>query len=539
MYLKGHSPVRVGILEKYLSDYPLRRDAELLLDGFRDGFKLNYTGPRIGIWSKNLHSAQLYKNETLDKLTKEVQLGRMIGPFSQKPIANLRISPIGLVPKSDNKFRLITHLSYPNQFSVNDFIDENLCKVKYTSFDSVIDMIANLGQSALIAKVDISQAFRLLPINPTDFDLLGISFESKFYIDKCLPMGCAISCALFEKFSSFIHWVVKNETQLDTLDHYLDDFIFAGGISSNDCYILMTKFLEVAQEMGVPIAENKTVGPTTVLEFLGLEIDTVLMMVRIPSLKLHKLKSLIGNMLSMKKITVKQFESIIGLMSFCARAIPSARAFLRRFYDLLASLRVRKPYYLIRVTQEVKQDAQVWMDFLNDFNGECYIPDKLWVSNEVLELFTDAAGRADLGCAAYLAGQWIQYRWPTEWANTDKLKDISFLELIPIILALYTWASKFENKNIIFRTDNQALVAVINKRTSKSKLVMQLIRPLVLFTLHNNTQFKARHIVGSINIIADSLSRFQDGRFRAAAPNAEQNMMPMPMKFLEIISKMT
>jgi len=152
-------------------------------------------------------------------------------------------------------------------------------------------MIASQGKAAKIAKLDISQAFRLLIVNPADFDLLGIKFEGKFYIDKCLPMGCAIACSLFEKCSSFLHWVVKKETHLDTLDHYLDDFLFAGSATSNDCQILMSKFFNIAVEMGVPIADNKTIGPTTVLTFLGLEINTELMIVRIPAIKLQKLKT--------------------------------------------------------------------------------------------------------------------------------------------------------------------------------------------------------------------------------------------------------
>ena len=152
---------------------------------------------------KNFISEEMNKNATKEKLLKEVKLGRMIGPFSKKPIANLRVSPVGLAPKSDNGWRLITHLSFPNHSSINDFIGEEHCKVKYTSFDAVIEMIADLGKSALITKVYISQAFRLLPINLADFDL-GIKFDGSFYVDKCLPMGCAISCSLFEKFSCFI-----------------------------------------------------------------------------------------------------------------------------------------------------------------------------------------------------------------------------------------------------------------------------------------------------------------------------------------------
>ncbi|CAC5402846.1 unnamed protein product [Mytilus coruscus] len=97
LWVKGHTPVKVHVLEKYLTNYYNRHDAELLFTGFRDGFRLNYVGPRLSVWSKNLISAEMHKNETKMKLTEEVELGRMLGPFTEKPISTLRISPIGLV----------------------------------------------------------------------------------------------------------------------------------------------------------------------------------------------------------------------------------------------------------------------------------------------------------------------------------------------------------------------------------------------------------------------------------------------------------
>jgi hypothetical protein len=187
----------------------------------------------------------------------------MLGPFNHKPISTLRISPIGLVEKSDHSWRLITHLSYPKDNSVNDFIDEQPCTVKYASLDKALDMISSLGRSTQLEKIDIREAFRLLIVNPADFDLFGIKFDGKYYIDKCLPMGCSISCALFEIFSTCLHWVVENKAGLSTLDNYLDDFIFPRAALTNDCQKLMDTFSLVSKELGVPLAENKTEGPTT------------------------------------------------------------------------------------------------------------------------------------------------------------------------------------------------------------------------------------------------------------------------------------
>ena len=80
-------------------------------------------------------------------------------------------------------------------------------------------------------------------------------------------------------------------------------------------------------------------------------------------------------------------------------------------------------------------------------------------------------------------------------------------------------------------TDNQALVSIINKQTSKSKRVMMLVRKMVLLLLENNIMFKAQHIYGKVNNIADALSRKQFQKFRTLAPNADQDPEPIPIEF--------
>ena len=46
-------------------------------------------------------------------ILKEILAGRVAGPFESSPLLNLRVSPIGLVPKkTKGEFRLIHHLSF-------------------------------------------------------------------------------------------------------------------------------------------------------------------------------------------------------------------------------------------------------------------------------------------------------------------------------------------------------------------------------------------------------------------------------------------
>jgi hypothetical protein len=73
---------------------------------------------------------------------------------------------------------------------------------------------------------------------------------------------------------------------------------------------------------------------------------------------LDRLKLMLLQVITKKKIVLKEIESITGLMAFCSRAIISARAFIRRFYDLIASIQNGKPYHTVRLNAEVKVDVR-------------------------------------------------------------------------------------------------------------------------------------------------------------------------------------
>ena len=397
-------------------------------------------------------------------------------------------------------------------------------------------MISQLGQAAWLGKMDVKSAFRLLKISPNDFQLLGFRLLDKFYVVKVLSLGSSISCSLFEIFSTFLEWLVKKVSGKDSVDHYLDDFLFACLYKSNDCAFLMQTFSRICEDLGVPLAANKTFGPTHVLVYLGLEIDTWEMCVRIPFDKLHVLRESLLCFLGRKKITLKELQSLVGSLNFCARAIPSAVAFNRRFYD--ASVGISNPRHHLRVSCAMKEDMRMWLIFLECFNGSVYFPEKQWSDSDQLQLFTDSADGSQLGCAAILGCCWSFLRWPSVWCDSAVLKDITFLELVPIDLAFHLWGALLQNK-IVLRSDNQALIFILNKKSSKAGRVMHILRPLVLKGMLHNIHFKASHVDGISNCIADSVSRQKWSQFRRLAPWADDSPVPVPESFMTLISSVT
>lgn len=198
-----------------------------------------------------------------------------MGPFQYPPFKNIQVSPLGLVPKKKpGEFRLIHHLSYPDGSSINDGIPHELCTVQYQSIHDAILAIQKVGVGALLAKTDLENAYKQVPIHPDDFELLGFQINNEFYCDKTLPFGLSYSCNLFEKFSSSLQWILENKFDVQYCVHILDDFLFVGHPNSPECAKALQSFRTLAQDINLPIKEEKTVSPTTVLTCLGIEIDT-------------------------------------------------------------------------------------------------------------------------------------------------------------------------------------------------------------------------------------------------------------------------
>jgi len=518
----------VQALEDLLDSYPNREEAEYLKNGFTNGFPLGYSGPRESFECKNLKSVFGHESIVRKKLLAEVEAGRMSGPFKYKPLSNLRVSPIGLVPKRTGGFRLITHMSFPYLESVNDYIDPDYTKVKYSDFDNAVRMLRRLGTGTWMAKMDLKNAFRLLPCSPDDFDLLGIKLDNMYFIDKCMPMGCSISCATFETFSTFLNWAIKVRTSTENIDHYLDDYIFMS-LFKDHCQFLLDEFANMCGELNVPIAEEKTEGPVTCLTYLGYELDSVAMEIRIPYEKIGDILKQIDKILPKSKISLRQLQSIVGSLAFCTKAIPSARAFLRRMYAAMSQ--AKRPHHRVRISKGIKQDLKMWKYFFTKHNGISVILENDWLANTDLQLFTDSAGNANLGCGVYFQGAWAFLQWPDTWKKSDILSDITYLEMIPIALACFLWKDKFCSLKICFNCDNIAVVQILNSKTSRSERVMSLIRLIVLWSMQSSFNFKSFHLPGVHNKICDSISRKDFRMFRRLAPEADLQPTPIPQEF--------
>ena len=134
----------------------------------------------------------------------------------------------------------------------------------------------------------------------SDFELLGFKFGNLYYYDKSLPMGASISCLLFETFATFLDYKTKMVSGADAILRYLDDFYFAAPKDSQKCSAVLDTFQRICATLGVPLAPEKTEGPTP---------NTLTQEVKIPQDKLLSLQ------VSITKTLESEYRSLQSILS--------------------------------------------------------------------------------------------------------------------------------------------------------------------------------------------------------------------------------
>ena len=143
-----------------------------------------------------------------------------------------------------------------------------------------------------------------------------------------------------------------------------------------------------------------------------------------------------------------------------------------------------------------------------------------------IEVTSDAAG--SLGFGAYSQGQWFYGpRSPTQAQQS-----IAYKELFPVVIAAHLWGSHWSRKHVLFRSDNQSVVAMLTSRTSKVPALMHLLRDLLLSAALWGFSFSSVHVPAIQNNVADAISRFHWQEFCRLAPEAQLNPCPVPQLLL-------
>ena len=132
-----------------------------------------------------------------------------------------------------------------------------------------------------------------MPVCTEDQQLLGMKWRGTFYVDMVLPFGIRSTPLTSPCFADLVEWVAKQNYVATFLMHYLDDFHTLGPPGSSVCQYNQDRSIDCFCKLGIPLHPYKQEGPSTCLTILGIELDTLILKVRLPQNKFDRITALL------------------------------------------------------------------------------------------------------------------------------------------------------------------------------------------------------------------------------------------------------
>ena len=149
-----------------------------LVDALHHGVDIGYRGNRAaGRRARNSPTTEDVRVAALisEAIAVDVAAGHKRGPFAEPPFEPFHVSPLSGVPKGENgeSIRVIHNLSHP--FS-GDSINAGIEREPYAMqrLEDALAGVRRLGRGCLMTKFDVRAAFKLVPVRPEDYALLGL-----------------------------------------------------------------------------------------------------------------------------------------------------------------------------------------------------------------------------------------------------------------------------------------------------------------------------------------------------------------------------
>ena len=265
----------------------------------------------------------------------------------------------------------------------------------------------------------------------------------------------------------------------------------------------MASFLTLGRllhDLGVKEAPDKSVWPSTVVEFLGILFNLVLLTISVPPAKMQDIHRLLKTWTNKHMCTKKELQSLAGKLQFAASCVRPGRVFVARLFQTIAGMEDGRKYV---VSEMIKKDYLWWQHFMYTYNGTSI----MWMRSLRVVDSVIASDACLKGIGGTFASRYYRTKLPIEWVNDDRY-NIAHFELWAIIICVKLWGKMLNGRRFKVSCDNQAVVTVINTGYSKNSLLQAGLRELTFLLAINQCEMVAEFIPGSKNLVPDLLSRW-------------------------------
>ena len=475
-----------------------------------------------------------------DSICSFVEKGVFVGPLTMEEagrLGELKIHPITARLKPDGSVRVIVDASYPygglqdldseEAASLNQFIDISQYPVKMDGIPQFLVQLEEEGRGAQMAKEDMSDAYKHVPVRLEDWRLQAINWGGKVFIDTKLMFGTSSSAGIFDRFDGLLLAIaVKlSKTSPRRAKRFLDDVFAVDSKKGLQIHGLMETYRQVCKEVGAKLDPKKSVQPTTEATILGVKFNSTKWTWSVAGEKARKIWDKVEMAMS-KHLPKKGRQSVVGSLWTIACLMPESRIWAANLFAYSESGGVM-----------TAQQGEFWkMAIKKAFLGHRIPSTPLRIPGNCIKVYTDAAGpQAEFlgrGVGVVIQGSWGFLPFPA-WMGKSPEKTsptfengrpvdfrhkLSFLEALGPLWALTDLANKGTGRTIVAYVDNLGTVLCSQKGYSAAcGFLNAAIQAMQVVAKGLGTRLVLQHIYRLSNTqstVADMLSKGQIARAR-------------------------
>ena len=426
----------------------------LLICHLTYGFPLGFaTTDRPSADRLNHPSANRAQQAVQAYIDMEIAHGAITGPFNTPPFSPwFHTSPMLVRGKKDSsQKRVIVDLSWRISRSVNANIPTDVYEGTATSMtlptpSTLAQAIIQAPPTAHLFSLDLSRAYRQLRVDPQEWPLLGLIWNSQFYFDLSLAFGGRWHAAACQRVTEALQFILAQRGI--RVWPYLDDIV---GLA-DDLPTAIQHFAEIRSIMsalGLQEATHKAQPPTQRLVWIGVLFDVQLMTMSIPQSKIEQALESANFWLTQPAIPYRALQQLTGRLAHVTKCCPAGRLFMARLFDGLSGNDLHLP---VIITDEIRLDLRWFIQLLPELQGV----------HLMRFLVTDITLTVDsclTGAGAVTDSEFYTLHYPAHLLARHL--NISLLEMFNVLIAFRLWAHTWRQHNVMVLSDNAAVVATL------------------------------------------------------------------------------
>jgi hypothetical protein len=470
----------------------------------------------------NAANTSKYGIPITDTIATWIKEGFVAGPFDEPPAKKFRVNCLMAVPQG-KKVRPVLNGSLPENKSLNSNVNPiQVEKVKMCSARCFSYSVFEAGDSAILAKMDMLNAYKNVPCKTEDYRLQGFYWLGKFFVETRQIFGARTAVCNYDILANTVLELTLSECDISKkfVHRQLDDVpIVVPAHKENLCKDFITKYKSICNSVGIGLAEDdpncdKAFSFSKVGKVLGIMFNTVGLMWSYPAEKSEKTVREIVKFVNSNYVSLLQMQKLMGRLNDICLMLPFLQCFKSNLNSILGWLQSH-PSRLCKPCAQSKKDVMVWLNVLLEKDTwKPICPRPIGPPLNCFEYTSDAAGFEEESLAVSVVGfggvgfgpdgefcYAHQYFWPKELQNKKDSKGARFgsktlfLELVGLIAPFLLVPNQVKNVHVILNVDNIAcFYAWENKYVCNDICSSILIRALVLITSFLSCYVHVRHL---------------------------------------------